>query len=552
MRKIYFTTLVLFLSCKEIYSQINIQSSTNGSVSILPNGLKGNYQSSNTNPSNIAIGDSAAQSLSASTINTIAIGKNALMSQSFNNPSGSFNLSNIAIGTNSLSKNQSSQTLNGNYNTSIGHFSMENNTTGDVNTAVGYGSLRKNTTGRLNTAIGQNALNNNTTGERNIAIGVSSLISNKIGSYNTAIGFGALLSNKRGNENIAIGLRSFYKDTTGSYNISIGDSSLFNNFARNNNIAVGIKALYSNSIGSTNTNESSYNIALGNNSLQNNTLGHSNIGLGYYTLWKNIDGSQNIAIGMQTLQNHQTGWGNIGIGSFALGTHQTGDYNIAIGRSALKTNATGSNNLALGYFALDDALGSGNIGIGYMAGKTETGSNKLYIENSASTSPLIGGDFAVDRVGINRAITDISATAYTLQVGGDASKDVAGSWASHSDKRLKKNIQQLNSEAILNKILQLKGVTYEWDDQITHTIRPNGLQYGFIAQNIQEVFPTKVKQDTNGYLMTAYGDYDPMIIEAIRALNDKIERLEKENTVLKNLVANTSNVLNINKKKSKK
>ena len=39
--------------------------------------------------------------------------------------------------------------------------------------------------------------------------------------------------------------------------------------------------------------------------------------------------------------------------------------------------------------------------LGYFAGKNETGSNKLYIENSASTTPLIYGEFDTNNVKIN-------------------------------------------------------------------------------------------------------------------------------------------------------
>jgi hypothetical protein len=42
-----------------------------------------------------------------------------------------------------------------------------------------------------------------------------------------------------------------------------------------------------------------------------------------------------------------------------------------------------------------------NVFIGYNAGYFETGSNKLYIENSNSSSPLIGGDFLNDKVFLN-------------------------------------------------------------------------------------------------------------------------------------------------------
>jgi len=44
---------------------------------------------------------------------------------------------------------------------------------------------------------------------------------------------------------------------------------------------------------------------------------------------------------------------------------------------------------------------SGNVLIGYQAGYSETGSNKLYIDNSNTASPLIGGDFSTNEVAVN-------------------------------------------------------------------------------------------------------------------------------------------------------
>jgi hypothetical protein len=118
---------------------------------------------------------------------------------------------------------------------------------------------------------------------------------------------------------------------------------------------------------------------------------------------------------------------------------------------------------------------------------------------------------------------------HTFSVNGSASKSSMGDWVANSDARLKKNIVQLSSPETLDKLLQLKGVTYEWDDDKTGINRPMGIQYGFTAQNIQEVFPELVEEDNLGYLQTAYGTYDAMMIEALRALNEKNEKLEKEN-----------------------
>ena len=79
--------------------------------------------------------------------------------------------------------------------------------------------------------------------------------------------------------------------------------------------------------------------------------------------------------------------------------------------------------------------------------------------------------------------------------------------------------------APLQRLLALRGVTYEWDDDKTGSRRPEGVQYGFTAQNIQTVFPTLVEEDKLGYLQTAYGTYDAMTVEAIRALHSLLREL---------------------------
>ncbi len=81
-------------------------------------------------------------------------------------------------------------------------------------------------------------------------------------------------------------------------------------------------------------------------------------------------------------------------------------------------------------------------------------------------------------------------------------------------------------------MLALHGIAYEWADDQTGSQRPEGIQYGFTAQNIREVFPTLVTEDNLGYLQTAYGTYDAMTVEALRALNSKMEKLEAENAAL--------------------
>ncbi|MDT0555275.1 tail fiber domain-containing protein [Patiriisocius hiemis] len=125
----------------------------------------------------------------------------------------------------------------------------------------------------------------------------------------------------------------------------------------------------------------------------------------------------------------------------------------------------------------------------------------------------------------------------TLEVQGDASKTTAGSWLANSDRRLKKNIVSIKGETALDKIEKMRGVTYEWNDDKTGSNRPKGLQYGFIAQELMKVFPEKVTKDNLGFYQTAYGDYDPLFVEAIKELKKELQTLSEENEQLKKQLA---------------
>ncbi len=102
--------------------------------------------------------------------------------------------------------------------------------------------------------------------------------------------------------------------------------------------------------------------------------------------------STNLFLGPGAGVNNNTN-NSTAVGINAL-NKSTGPSNTAVGTVSLEFNTTGGINVAIGTEALrNNIIGSGNIAIGYNAGKNETGSNKLYIENSNSATPLIYGDF---------------------------------------------------------------------------------------------------------------------------------------------------------------
>ncbi|RYU96017.1 tail fiber domain-containing protein [Emticicia agri] len=380
-------------------------------------------------------------------------------------------------------------------NVSLGTYTLSNITTGTKNVGVGYYSLHKTTTGSQLTAIGHQALSLNTTG-----------------MLNSAFGRGALGYNTTGNENTAV-----------------GGSSMTYNTSLSRNVAVGIAALREQTYDGDNNSD---NIAVGSSALMNNNPTDAS------------NGRQNIGVGDEALYKNLTGSRNIGLGEWAAHEMQTGNDNIAVGYRALWSNVTGSKNTVVGFFALGKNVGTGNVAIGSSLGDNELGDNKLYIAHgSDEDTPLIGGDFAAKKLGINRNLSvsggpnDFNTRTETLQVEGDAFKTVGnGNWLFPSDRRLKKNILALNRQEMLQKVLQMQGVTYEMKDE-----SQKGRQYGFIAQDLREIFPSKIVENKAGYLSADYGSYDPMITESIKALNQKLVDLKKNKADLE-LTMNSLNV----------
>nr|WP_321358035.1 DUF1566 domain-containing protein [uncultured Draconibacterium sp.] len=106
--------------------------------------------------------------------------------------------------------------------------------------------------------------------------------------------------------------------------------------------------------------------------------------------------------GRKTNGSYWDGSGNSFFGHMVGDNNTSGSNNAAFGKSALYKNTIGSNNVAIGEEALyENQTGSGNIAIGYRAGRNISGSNKLFIDNSNTDSPLIYGEFDNNLLRIN-------------------------------------------------------------------------------------------------------------------------------------------------------
>ncbi|OGR53501.1 MAG: hypothetical protein A2049_01905 [Elusimicrobia bacterium GWA2_62_23] len=107
------------------------------------------------------------------------------------------------------------------------------------------------------------------------------------------------------------------------------------------------------------------------------------------------------------------GNGSLGVGPNA-GEVSVGQQNLFVGAESGFSNATGV----------------GNTFLGYQAGFYELGSNKLYIANSGTISPLIFGDFSAKTVGIStgtpQAALDVVSTGTASNVYAQIWRDSTG------------------------------------------------------------------------------------------------------------------------------
>lgn len=280
-----------------------------------------------------------------------------------------------------------------------------------------------------------------------------------------------------------------------------------------------------------------YNTAVGIDALSLNTNGYNNTAIGYRSLYSNTTGYYNTAVGRGSLFSNATGDYNTAVGYRANYLNTIGNYNVCIGLGANQNNQEGSYNTIIGYEAgAGSGLHSktGCVFIGAQAGLYETGDNKLYIENSLSDSPLIWGDFATNLLVINGNSTH-NTNNRTLFVNGDAGG--LSAWNNDSDERLKKNIITIPSA--LEKVNKLRGVNFEWKETEN---RDEGLQMGFIAQEVKNIIP-EVVDDGGEYYSMQYAPITALLVEAFKDLSKENSELQNEIEQLRNDYAKSNNEL---------
>jgi hypothetical protein len=171
---------------------------------------------------------------------------------------------------------------------------------------------------------------------------------------------------------------------------------------------------------------------------------------------------------------------------------------------------------------------SGNLLVGTT---TDYANAKLAIDSKTASYPALAafktvtGDTANPAIVISKFDNDGSTSQVLMQflynnsssglgqINGNGGGSAA--FGSYSDIRLKENVVDLPPQ--LNNIMALRPVEFDWKNG-------NGHQIGFIAQEVNEVYPDIVGENSDGMLtLTDMNKNDARLIKAVqelKAIND--------------------------------
>ncbi|MDR1729864.1 MAG: tail fiber domain-containing protein [Prevotellaceae bacterium] len=258
--------------------------------------------------------------------------------------------------------------------------------------------------------------------------------------------------------------------------------------------------------------------------LDNANTAYISTNYGVYTN-NNIGGYSNDTYGYYA-KNTASGYGGSIYGFYAdnISNHS---YSGSLYGIYLNNNTNSYSGNVYGIYSANIGSSSGSI---YGIYTTVSGGSASY----RYSGYFSGGKFIVmnGNVGIGR-----DNPAYLLDVNGTIR---VGSTLYSSDERLKSDIKPLTDEK--DKLYLLQGKSYK------KAPLPSGLkdslsvaekagrnekidenpEYGYLAQELKEIFPDLVSQDSAGYYSVNYIGLIPVIVEALKEQRSEIEKQREQ------------------------
>ena len=505
---------------------------------------------------NIAIGAAAAYNFTSAHNNTV-VGGAAFDA----NTTGNYT---VAIGNNCLGAfNNSAAEL-----VAIGSQCAVSLTSGNESVYIGRECASNITGGAYNVIIGKGAMAGSTGSNvhSNVVLGRSAgrLITS---SNNIVLGREAAYDMTSGNENIIMGHEAAYNLTTGGHNIIMGYQAAKNKvLTSSSNVMIGsdvCKDIHASS-GSI--------VAIGRYALDaydgygGGSFGGWTVAIGTGAMGVNRNTRHSVCIGNNAGGNWNPTEGNlheggcvfiggsaggdgpttataavvVGRNAYSSGNNKTGANNVAIGVRSLEQATSGQHNVCMGTFAgYRITTGNNNVMIGYLAGYaydttngTQTGSQNTMIggytkASAQGTTYENCWGYGVTGKGTNTSMVKGSSGVYQ--------QNNSSSWSTTSDIRIKKNVVDNNVGLDAIEKIRVRNFEYRTKEEITDFENPEavvcdktGTQLGVIAQEIHEVLPDVVEQQTTGAYTVNPDNLTWYLVNAVKELSAEVKALKAQ------------------------
>ena len=344
----------------------------------------------------------------------------------------------------------------------------------------------------------------NTTGNYNIGLGAYVLNTNTTGQHNIGQGIFALHSNATGNNNIAFGNKSgdWIK---GNSNIHIGSEYIQNVTSELDNVVAIGNGIHQ---GNLNINTANDNVIL----LGHNQVNSPNIGMGIYKPEEKLHIAGNIAVGYK-----QPGITYPGVGNY-LSFEGTSPW----------SDGMFPNSDVLAFYRYDYSQDHSELRL--LIGDNE-GSGDAF---SIGVRPHSGAHNGYVRGNVE-SIANVYSEKFKFAADGQAYKHGSNVWTVFSDARIKENVKPYTKG--LKEILQIRPVNFNYKKEAD---KGDKTYAGVIAQELEKVVPTMVNttnekiNDVEGVKSVDGNEYTFMLINAVKELSQKVEKLEAEIKTLKN------------------
>ncbi|MFZ1530489.1 MAG: tail fiber domain-containing protein [Ferruginibacter sp.] len=210
---------------------------------------------------------------------------------------------------------------------------------------------------------------------------------------------------------------------------------------------------------------------------------------------------------------------------------------------ALGSTSTWPVNFYTNGFKRATILSNGNIGIGvetplsalhitaptFDALRVQGPNPAIQMFNGATNVGFIqafGNEMTMGSQPGSQVVFRTNGGAYTVYNGTTTGSYTTSGWQHSSDETLKIKIKSI--ETPLQKIMQLRGVNYHWKQK--PDTEP---QIGFIAQEVEKIFPETVTKNKDGTYGMAYQNLVAPLVEAVKEQQKQIEELKAEIKKLK-------------------